>query len=370
LTLQLQYSSSGKDIALTTMRRDRETRASTLIPQRSIAMGASNRIRTLTAVISLVAAACSKDSGDGGAAADSADRRDSAAASARGTTADSARRVSAITGLSTPESVKYDGDEDAYFITNINGNPSAKDGNGFIVRARPDSGAGLFRVDTVVRGGRGGATLHAPKGMAIVADTLWVADIDAVRGFNKRTGAPTRTVNFASMGALFLNDIATDAGNGVYITDTGIRFNPDGSMGAPGRQRIFRFKAGDQPSIALQGDSLGNPNGIAWDSRRGAFIVAQFGAPSITTWSSGDSTLKTLASGPGQFDGVEILADGRTLVSSWTDSSVYVVENDRMRKVIGGVEAPADIGYDTKRNLVLVPLFNRNSVELWSLGSR
>jgi hypothetical protein len=33
-------------------------------------------------------------------------------------------------------------------------------------------------------------TLHAPRGMSIVGDTLWVADADAVRGFDRRSGAP------------------------------------------------------------------------------------------------------------------------------------------------------------------------------------
>ena len=317
-------------------------------------------------------AACTRDAGDSGAAADSADRRDSASASARGGAgaADSARRVASIPGFNTPESVKYDGDQDVFFVSNINGNPSAKDGNGWIARVRPDTAGDAFRVDTLVRGGRSGATLNAPKGMAIVGDTLWVADIDAVRGFNRRTGAPTRTVSLTSMQATFLNDIAADAGGTVYITDTGIRFNPDGSMGTPGKQRIFRFKGSDAPTVAIENDSLGNPNGIA--QHGSGFVVVPFGANSIYTWESGGTARTTLASGPGQFDGVEVLQDGRILVSSWADSAVHVVTRgqNQMRKLIGGVPAPADIGYDTRRNRVLIPLFNGNSVEVWSIGAR
>ena len=321
-------------------------------------------------VCAMALSACTGD--DGGAAADSANRRDSASASARSDSAraDSARRISSIAGFNTPESVKYDADLDVYFVSNINGNPSAKDGNGYIARVKPDSAGSSFTVDTLVRGGRAGATLHAPKGMAIVGDTLWVADIDAVRGFNRRTGAPTRTVNFASLQATFLNDVGTGSGGEVYVTDTGIRFNPDGSMGRPGKQRIFRFAASGAPTSAIESDSLGNPNGIAFDRTRNAFIVVPFGAQSIMTWAPGDSATKSLASGPGQFDGVEVLNDGRILVSSWADSSVHVVTNDRMRKLIGGVAAPADIGYDTRRNRVLVPLFNGNTVEVWSIGAR
>ena len=329
--------------------------------------------RSLLLALSVVAIACTSESGDGGAATDSADARDSAAASARGasgTDSTPATRVASIGGFNTPESVKYDADLDVYFVSNINGNPSAKDGNGYIARIRPDSTGATTAVDTLARGGRNGVTLNAPKGMAIVGDTLWVADIDAVRGFNRRTGQPTRTVNFASMQATFLNDIAVGPGDTLYITDTGIRFTADGSMGAPGKQRIFRMMGTARPTIALEGDSLGNPNGIAWDRTRSAFLVGPFSSPSLMTWTSGASSMQPLASGPGQFDGVEILGDGRVAVSSWTDSSVHVVNNNAMTKIITGVPAPADIGYDSKRNLLLVPLFDGNAVEIWALGRR
>ena len=36
--------------------------------------------------------------------------------------------------MKTPESVRYDADLDVFFVSNINGNPSEKDGNGFIAR--------------------------------------------------------------------------------------------------------------------------------------------------------------------------------------------------------------------------------------------
>src|SRR5207249_6868608 len=64
-----------------------------------------------------------------------------------------ATRVLTVPGFKTPESVKYDPDLDMYFVTNINGNPSAKDNNGFISRIRPDG-----TVDSLafVAGGRGG----------------------------------------------------------------------------------------------------------------------------------------------------------------------------------------------------------------------
>jgi hypothetical protein len=40
-----------------------------------------------------------------------------------------------------------------------------------------------------------------------------------------------------------------------------------------------------------------------------------------------------------------------------------------MRRAIGGVNAPADIGWDAQRNRVLIPMFSDNRVEVWELGN-
>ena len=56
------------------------------------------------------------------------------------------------TGLSTPESVLYDADDDRYLVSNINGKPTDKDNNGFISalspdgRSRPSSGSRAART--------------------------------------------------------------------------------------------------------------------------------------------------------------------------------------------------------------------------------
>src|SRR5262249_53267085 len=108
-------------------------------------------------------------------------------------------------GLKTPESVRYDPELDVFFVSNINGNPSQHDGNGFIAVVRADS---TNVVSNLVEGGKKGATLDAPKGLALVGDTLWVADIDAVRGFNRRTGAVVANISLKPQHATFLNDVA------------------------------------------------------------------------------------------------------------------------------------------------------------------
>jgi len=293
---------------------------------------------------------------------------DSATAKAADTAAAAAPALFASAGatdsMKTPESVRYDADLDAYFVSNINGNPSQKDGNGFI--ARVDAG-NTSAMTMVVQGGKGGVTLNAPKGMAIVGDTLWVADIDAVRAFNKRTGAAIATVDLRPMKAEFLNDVVVGPDGAIYITDSGIRFDAQGGMTHPGQDQIFKI-SGRKPTVAFKSDSaLKAPNGIAWDGSNGRFILGPFNDKVVSAWKDGDSTVTVVGTGPGGYDGVEVLRDGRILVTSWADSSVHVIANGTFRKVIGNVEGPADIGVDTKRNVVALPRFNAGRVEYFTI---
>lgn len=275
-----------------------------------------------------------------------------------------------ISGFETPESVRYDPDQDVYFISNIVGSPSARDDNGFITRVHAESLA--FPLMRWVASGRNRVQLHAPKGMAIQGDTLWVTDIDQVRGFHRRSGDPVGSVDLAPSGAVFLNDLVVGPDGALYVTDSGLRFEADGTTSSPGPFRIFRI-AGRTHSVALAGDTLANPNGIAWSADRNRFIIASFGGPSIFTWAPGESSPTLLVSGPGSYDGVEVLADGRILVTSWADSSLYVLPAgeaaaDGLRRVISGVDGPADIGWDEARQRVAIPLFSENRVVFYDLS--
>jgi len=275
-----------------------------------------------------------------------------------------ATQVVAVVGFSTPESVLHDSTQDIYFVSNINGSPTAKDNNGFISRVRPDGAVENLKF---IAGGRAGVTLNAPKGLAVLGDTLWVTDIDIARAFNARTGAPLDSVKFDSAGAVFLNDVAIATTGAIYITDTGIRFDDVGNVLHPGPDRVFRIGPDRKVTVAAHGDTLGWPNGITVDPVGRRFIIVSFGAAkTILAWKPGDRSPRIIAKGPGGFDGVEV-AGGRILVSSWTDSTVSAYETGQEVKVITGVPSPADIGYDAKRNRVLIPIFMGNRVEIWQL---
>ena len=275
-------------------------------------------------------------------------------------------RAASIQGeLKTPESVRFDPADDVFFVSNINGSPGAKDNNGFISRIRAEGG----EIDSLmfIAGGRGGVTLNAPKGLAITGDTLWVTDIDAVRAFDKKTGRPI--ASYPVRGAVFLNDIAAGPDGALYITDTGIQISATG-MTHPGPDRIFKLTRTGEVSTAFQFRPLVGPNGIAWDDANQRFIIVSFAGNDIVAWKPGDSTTSSIATGKGQFDGVERLGDGRILISTWADSSIYVLDGSALVRAVPGVASPADIGVDTKRNRVAIPLFEGNRVELFTIPAK
>jgi sugar lactone lactonase YvrE len=257
-------------------------------------------------------------------------------------------------GLQTPESVLYDEQADVYIVSNINGAPLDADDNGFISRIRP---TGAVESLKWIDGGADGVTLNAPKGMALSGDTLFVADIDSVRAFHRSTGTPLGARGVS--GASFLNDLATGPDGTLYVTDTGV----DAAFSPTGSDAIHRFGATGSQSFASAPD-VAAPNGIVADDN--GIIVVGFAGPAVRRIPAGGGAPDSIASLPaGQLDGVVRTGDGTLYVSSWEGQAVYRVTPDgQVSTVVENVEAPADIGWDSRRHRLLIPLFNGNRIEV------
>lgn len=262
-----------------------------------------------------------------------------------------------VSGLQTPESVLHDPTADVYLVSNINGAPTATDDNGFISRVTP---TGAVQTLKWIDGASAPVTLNAPKGMALVGDTLYVTDITAVRMFDRTTGQPKGSVNVP--GATFLNDAAAGPDGSVYVTDTGV--NPDFSPN--GTDAIYRIKDGALSTVA-KSTSLKNPNGLTMLPNGRLFVVTftQEGVTYELTTAGAQSQVRNLPKG--QLDGVEALSGQVLLVSSWAASAVYRVTGANAEVLIANVQSPADIGYDRKRDRVLIPIFQGNQAKIQPL---
>ncbi len=261
-----------------------------------------------------------------------------------------ADRVTEITGFRGPESVRYDPEQGVYFVSNFNGDGGARDANGFVSRVGPEGEVDSLRFMT----GTEEAPLHAPRGMYITGDTLWVADVDGVHGFHRRSGETLHFTDLTRFEPGFLNDVAAGPDGAIYVTDTG-------------ESRLYRV-SGDSARIAVEDSLLGPPNGITWDGAGARFVLAPWGGTrTVRAWSPGVSGLTEVGSSAGgNFDGVEIV-DGRILLASQADSSLRVLTDGGSRSIVQVPGRPADIGVDTRRGRVAVPYIALDRVDIWRL---
>jgi hypothetical protein len=266
-------------------------------------------------------------------------------------------------GFTTPESVLHDPAADVYLVSNINGSPLGVDGNGFISRLSP--------VGTVIDlkwidGENPGTELNAPKGMAIVGDTLFAADISVVRRFDRVTGEYLGAVEVP--GSTFVNDLAATRDGRVIVSDSGMVFTENGAE-PTGSAAVYIIDAEGALTTVAAGDALDLPNGVL-DSRTHDGIVAATAGGAAVYLLDGDGERLDIATLPtGGLDGLVETDDGRLLVSSWEGSAVYAISpSGEITTVADNLPAPADIGWDAGRGLLLVPLFNDNAVVILSVS--
>ena len=123
------------------------------------------------------------------------------------------------------------------------------------------------------------------------------------------------------------------------------------------------------PTLVVSDSALGSPNGITWDAANKRMIIVPYGGfKGIRAWVPGTKSLSDIGMSTGaKYDGVEVLSDGRVLVSSQADSSIHVFSGASGHAIIHTLGAPADIAVDTKRNRVAVPVVALNHVEIFEI---
>jgi hypothetical protein len=259
-------------------------------------------------------------------------------------------------GLSGPGSALHDPAEDVYLVANANGSLTERDGNGFVSRISP---IGQVQDLKWLDGNDPGVTLHAPRGMSILADTLFVADVDCLRRFHRVTGEPLLETCLDP--ARDLLGVAT-ALTAVVATSWGdVYFSEVDTTLLAGAVYLMKSTAEVPQTLAmpdgtlLEGSALGGPKGLALDQE--GLLVATFGSGELFRITHDGDRIQLLEPSDLRLHGVLALGDRGVLVSSWGDSAVYNVALDgRLSVVVSSIATPATMGYDSVRGRILIPL--------------
>lgn len=275
--------------------------------------------------------------------------------------AESVRTVANV-GFVQPENIVYDSAADVYLVSNLGGGGPARDDNGFVSRVAAD---GRVLDLKWISGGRNGVELDSPKGLAIRGDTLAVADLGSLRLFDRRTGAPLRTI---PLPGLVMNDVAFAPDGSIWITDTGPARDKTPVDTTHDCDAVWHVTPDGSVHAAARGLWLDRPDGIVVDGR--SVLVATFGGNTIErVWATGQKEPSTIESLPaGRLDGFRRLADGTLLLTSWDAGVVWRLwKDDEPRRVLAGVTSPAGVALDTRRHRLAVTSMQRNELYLLPL---
>ena len=241
--------------------------------------------------------------------------------------------------LKTPESVLFDEENEIMYVANINGDPSEKDGNGFISILNAD---GSKKNLEWVKG------LDAPKGMALYDGKLYVSDIDRLVELDVQSGKIISRYHAAN--AVFLNDVAA-CGNGmILVSDT--------------RTAKIHALVNGSLTLWMEGGPLETPNGLF--TEMGKLYI---GDKNIYEVDIKTKEIKQIIADAGGVDGLEKNNAGEFVFSNWP-GRVFVHRNGKNIKLLDTTAEEintADLDFALKLDLVLVPTFFDNKVVAYKI---
>jgi len=244
------------------------------------------------------------------------------------------------TTLITPESVIYDAANDVYYATCMGPNPTGKfDGDGYIAKIGSD---GKIIDNHWVK------NLDDPKGLALIGNTLYAADLNKLVSINVKTGETTIEI---IDGAQYLNDAASSPEGDIILTDSDLN-------------TVFVISGGITKAFFAD-TTLGRLNGVFHEA--GRKLLVGFNSGKLFSLTNGK--LSQLAEGMKTGDGIEAIADGY-FVSCW-DGHIYYLDAKMNKTLINDTSTDkigaADIDYIANKKLLVVPTFFGNKVVAYNV---
>ena len=242
-------------------------------------------------------------------------------------------------GLKTPESVIYSAEKEVIYVANINGDPAAKDGNGYISVLKPD---GSLKNAEWVTG------LNAPKGMAIFKGKLYVSDIDQLVEIDIETGKVLK--KYDAPGAVFLNDVTACMNGLIFVSDT--------------RTAKIHVLNDGKLTVWMEGEPLKSPNGLMAEG--GKLLV---GDENIYEVDIQTKKATLLVEDAGGVDGLERNNTGELVFSNWP-GRIFIHRNGKTVKLLDTTAQElktADVDFALKLNLLLVPTFFGNQIVAYKI---
>ena len=257
------------------------------------------------------------------------------------------------TEFKQPESVVYDAARQTLYVSNVAGTPDTANGSGFISQL---SLAGNITKLHWIDG------LNAPKGMKIVGDSLYVADINQLVVIDLNTAAIS--TRYDTSNAVFLNDVTADVAGNVYVSDMATN-------------EIYQL-ADNQFSVWLKDDALESPNGLLVEGEQ--LIVGSWGVMSegfatkiaghLKTVSLTDKSIRSLGNGTpvGNIDGVEPAPNGNYFATDWMNGTLHLITpQGDATTLLTLSQGAADLA--VVDGLVIIPMMMDNLVLAYRAGT-
>lgn len=240
-------------------------------------------------------------------------------------------------GFNAPEGVAA-APQGGYFISNVAGDGGERDAHGWISLISAD---GAMITERFIDG------LNAPKGMVVLDNEIYIADIDRIVVHDASNGNFERVI--AVPGASFLNDATVWRGN-VYVSDSR-------------NARIHQINMDSAP-IWLEDERLGGVNGLLGDGERMLITTMRSGSIYET---GPQKTLTQVTAGIIDADGIG-LAPGGYLTSAWRGDIFYVTTDGEKTKFIDTRdEEILQNDLSVFGDLVIVPNWQPGTVTGWRI---